>query len=373
MNITSLRFEGFRNLQDGEIEPCPGVNVFYGTNAQGKTNLIEAIWLLSGNRSFRGAKDSELIGFDREFAKIKAEFFSEGREQSAEIVFSKGKKEAFINGIKQQGTSALLGKLCAVVFSPEHLTLVKGSPAERRSFIDGAVCQIKPGFRGTLLEYNRTLQQRNALLKDIPRDPSLEDTLKAWDIRLAALGSSVIRIRMKYTAKLNERAQVYHSGISNGKEQLEIVYSTGIPKECSDSLESVRDYLEENLAKNRREDIASGFTSLGPHRDDIDIRINGASVRTFGSQGQQRSSVLSMKIAEEEIIKLSVSEEPIILLDDVLSELDGVRQGFLLNDISDRQVFITCCEPASVERLKDGRLFEIEQGRIISEHADQDN
>ncbi len=363
MNITSLRFEGFRNLEDGELEPCAGVNVLYGTNAQGKTNLVEAIWLLSGNRSFRGSKDSELIGFGREFARIGATFFSEGREQTAEIVYAKGKKEAFLNGIKQSGTSGLLGKLCAVVFSPEHLTLVKGSPAERRSFIDGAVCQIKPGFRGTLLEYNKTLQNRNALLKDIPRHPGLEDTLDAWDYRIAALGSSIIRIRKKYTARLNECAQIYHNGISEGREKLDIIYSSGVPEEHCSSLEDAREYMLKYLTDNRREDIASGFTSLGPHRDDLDIRINGGSVRNFGSQGQQRSCVLSMKIAEEELIKISASEEPIVLLDDVLSELDSARQEFLLNKIGDRQVFITCCEAASVERLKSGKLFEIKCGR----------
>ena len=366
MNITSLRFEGFRNLCDGVIMPCQGVNVFYGTNAQGKTNLVEAIWLLSGNRSFRGAKDSELIGFDKEFAKIGAGFFAEGREQTVQLIYSKGKKEAYINGIKQSGSSALLGKLCAVVFSPEHLTLVKGSPAERRSFIDGAVCQIKPRYRNTLSDYNRTLQQRNALLKDIPRHPSLEETLDAWDNRLSTLGSSIIRIRMKYVEKLCECAKMYHDGISHGKEKLDIIYSSSVPEENRSSLDEVRDYMLKQLFESRRDDIAMGCTSLGPHRDDIDIRINGGSVRTFGSQGQQRSCVLSMKIAEEELIKLAVSEEPLVLLDDVLSELDGERQEFLLNKIGDRQVFITCCEAASVERLSGGKLFEIKSGEVLN-------
>ena len=364
MNITSLRFEGFRNLQDGEISPCGGVNVFYGTNAQGKTNLIEAIWLLSGNRSFRGAKDSELVRFESKFARIHADFFSEKRIQSAEIIYSEGKKEALLNGIKQKSASGLLGHLCAVVFSPEHLTLVKGGPEGRRSFIDGAVCQIKPGFKDTLSDYKRTLTQRNTLLKDIPRHPELEDTLDAWDHRLALLGAGIVRVRMKYVNKLCECAEKYHRGISHGSENLEISYFSQIPKEYLSSAENVRDYLSGYLRKNRRDDISAGFTSIGPHRDDIEIKINGESVKAFGSQGQQRSCVLSMKIAEEELIRLAVSEEPLVLLDDVLSELDSKRQEFLLNEIGSRQVFITCCEAASVDRLKEGKLFRISKGKI---------
>ena len=366
MIITSLEFEGFRNLCDGVIEPCRGVNVFYGENAQGKTNLIECIWLLSGNRSFRGARDSELVGFGRDRTKIKATFFSEGRDQTAEIVLASGKKEALLNGVKQKSSAALLGHLCAVVFSPEHLTLVKGAPEGRRSFIDGAICQIKPGFKDTLASYKRTLMQRNTLLKDIPRHPELEMTLDAWDLRIAVLGASVIRVRMKYVERLCECALRYHLGISNNSEKLNIDYFSTVPKEYCGTTDSVRDYIVSELRNRRRDDIAAGSTSIGPHRDDLEITINGSSVRRYGSQGQQRSCVLSMKIAEEELIRLSVDEEPLVLLDDVLSELDSRRQEFLLNEIGDRQVFITCCETASVERLKGGMLFEIDGGRVDS-------
>ena len=367
MRVELLRFEGFRNLEEGEIRFCPGVNVIYGTNAQGKTNLLEAIWLLSGNRSFRGSRDSELVRFGSEFAKLYAEFYSEGRLQTAQLIYAKGKKEAFLNGVKQKGASALLGKLCAVVFSPEHLSLVKSGPAERRDFIDGAICQIKPSFKESLSEYKRTLAQRNTLLKDITAHPELLDTLDAWDIRLASLGAGIIRVRMKYTSRLGEFAGSYHNGISHGTEKLDIEYLSSVPEEHRESAEAVRDYMLSYMQQHRREDMAAGFTSIGPHRDDIDIKINGGSVRTFGSQGQQRSSVLSMKIAEEELIKLSVSEEPLILLDDVLSELDPARQEFLLNELGDRQVFITCCEAASVERLRKGSSFRVSGGRIEAE------
>lgn len=366
MIITKLRFEGFRNLDDGEISPDSGVNVIFGTNAQGKTNLLEGIWLLSGNRSFRGSRDSELIKFGSDFARLKIEFFSEERDQTAEITFLKGKKEVKINGVKQSSVSSLVGKLCAVVFSPEHLSLVKSGPSERRRFIDNAISQIKPSYGETLSNYNKTLAQRNALLKDIPYHSQLLDTADIWDYRLAVLGASIIRMRINYADRLCECAKKYHSGISNNMEDLEITYSSALPREKCGSGTEIRDFLYNELTLRRGDDIKEGYTSVGPHRDDIDILINGDNVKAFGSQGQQRSCVLSMKIAEAELIKIATSQEPVVLLDDVLSELDSRRQEFLLNKISERQVFISCCEAASVERLKCGRLFEVKKGVVTA-------
>ncbi len=330
MIITKLQFEGFRNLDDGEISPDSGVNVIFGTNAQGKTNLLEGIWLLSGNRSFRGSRDSELIKFGRDFARLRIDFFSEDREQTAEILFLKGKKEVKINGIKQTSASSLIGKLCAVVFSPEHLTLVKSGPAERRKFIDNAISQIKPSYGDLISDYNKTLAQRNALLKDIPYHSQLLDTLDIWDYRLAVLGASVIRMRVHYVDRLCECAKKYHSGISENMEDLDISYNCGISRQDCDDSHKIRDILLDKITKSRAEDIKDGCTGTGPHRDDIDILINGDNVKAYGSQGQQRSCVLSMKIAEAELIRIAVSQEPIVLLDDVLSELDSRRQEFLL-------------------------------------------
>ncbi len=364
MMITKLGFEGFRNLSDGEISPVGGVNVIFGTNAQGKTNLLEGIWLLSGNRSFRGSRDSELIQFGKDFARLKIDFFSEDRDQTAEITFLKGKKEVKVNGIKQPSVSALIGKFCVVVFSPEHLTLVKSGPSERRRFIDNAICQIKPSYGDALNNYGKTLAQRNALLKDIAFHSQLLDTLDVWDYRLAVLGASVMRMRINYTEQLCRCAKIYHSGISDSMEDLEINYSPSFFIEDCDNSVKIRDRFLEKLSECRSEDIKDGTTSVGPHRDDLEILINGENVRNFGSQGQQRSCVLSMKIAEAELIKLATSQEPVVLLDDVLSELDGKRQEFLLNKIFDRQVFISCCEAASVERLKGGKLFEVKKGVV---------
>ncbi len=365
MIINRLSFEGYRNLSNGEIFPCENVNVIYGKNAQGKTNLLEALWLFSGNRSFRGAKDSEFIGFDKNKASIYIDFFSEDRMQNAEIVYQKGKKEVKLNGVKQSSVNKLLGKLCIVVFSPEHLSLVKRGPSERRKFIDSAVCQIRPNFSDTLSEYNRLLVQRNALLKDLPYHSDLLDTMEIWEERLAVYGAAVIRMRINYVQQLNTFSKRYHSGISDGREELNISYQCEFPEEIfSDREKLIGSYIKK-LRETRKDDIKDGSTSIGPHRDDLFLEINGESLRSFGSQGQQRSSVLSMKIAEAELIKQATEQEPIVLLDDVLSELDSRRQEFLLNKISDRQVFISCCERASADRLEGGKLFYVEKGEVM--------
>lgn len=364
MIITKLQYEGFRNLRDGIINPCRDVNVIFGTNAQGKTNLLEGIWLFSGSKSFRGASDSELIQFDRPFCRLKIDFYSEGREQNAEILLQKGKKEITINGVKQTSSFALTGKLCVAVFSPEHLSLIKNGPSERRKFLDNAICQIKPSYNEALHSYNKILAQRNALLKDIPLHSQLLDTLDIWDLRIASVGASIIKMRLQYVERLNNSAKKYHLGISGSTEDLSIVYNCGMTLTDASDTEKIKNDLYNSLAEGRGEDIKDGYTNNGPHRHDLDIFINGNSVKSFGSQGQQRSCVLSVKIAEAELMKIATGEEPIVLLDDVLSELDSERQRFLLNKISDRQVFITCCEKASVDRLDKGSLFEVKAGNI---------
>ena len=366
MIVRRLVFDGYRNLAKGEIYPCENVNVIYGKNAQGKTNLLEALWLFSGNRSFRGAKDSEFIGFGKEKADLITEFYSEERVQNAEIIFQKGKKEVKLNGIKQNSVNKLMGKLCIVVFSPEHLSMVKRGPAERRKFIDSAICQIRPNFSDTLSEYNKLLIQRNAILKDLNYHSDLSDIMDIWEERLAVYGASVIRMRINYTERLSDTAEKYHLGISEGKEKLDISYACGFSEDvCSDRESLVNDYIQKPR-ESRKNDIKDGATSIGPHRDDITLEINGENLRSFGSQGQQRSAVLSMKIAEAELIKQATEQEPIVLLDDVLSELDSRRQKFLLNKIDNRQVFISCCERASADRLEGGKLFYVENGEIMA-------
>ncbi|MEE1280880.1 MAG: DNA replication/repair protein RecF [Acutalibacteraceae bacterium] len=362
MIITGLKFENFRNLEDNHISFSDKMNVIVGDNGQGKTNLLECIWMFNGVRSFRGAKDRDLVRFEKKSAKIEIEFFSEDREQSARIEFLDNKREAYINEIKKPAPSHLLGKITSIVFSPEHLSLVKDGPNVRRKFIDSAICQVKPKYSVYLAKYNRILNQRNALLKDIANHSDLEDTLEIWDRELAVNGSIVISERLKYISRLSEIAGEYHSGISENREKLEIIYKNRYSPQTS-TTEIASDFFD-LLSKHRKDDLMLRYTSKGPHRDDIEININGRSARQYASQGQQRSAVLSLKLAEASLVDILTGENAIILLDDVLSELDRERQAFLLNKIQDRQVFITCCDYSTESLLESGKIFVVDNGNV---------
>lgn len=352
LKIHSLAFEQYRNLRAGAFSPCAGMNIIYGKNAQGKTNLLEALWLFTGGRSFRGARDSELVAFGEERAALSLRFYSEEREQEAEIVIQNGRRNVLLNGVPKRSPAGLVGKFRAVLFSPEHLSLIKSGPALRRTFIDAALCQIKPAYASLLSRYNHTLTQRNALLKDIPRHAELLDTLEIWDDRLARYGDTVGKERAAYMKKIEGPARELYAGISENQEIFGIRYQK--------SAENLR----EALAVSRRDDIQSGHTTVGPHRDDLEVTINGMSARAYGSQGQQRSLVLALKLAEADVLEREGGEAPVVLLDDVMSELDSGRQNYLLNRLNGRQVFITCCEPEAIRKLEDGALFEVRRGEL---------
>ncbi|MEE1076330.1 MAG: DNA replication/repair protein RecF [Acutalibacteraceae bacterium] len=362
MIITGLKFENFRNLENNHISFGDKMNVIVGDNGQGKTNLLECIWMFNGVRSFRGAKDRDLVRFEKKSAKIEIEFFSEERDQTARIEFVDNKREAYINEIKKPAPSHLLGKITSIVFSPEHLSLVKDGPNVRRKFIDSAICQVKPKYSVYLAKYNRILNQRNALLKDISNYSELEDTLEIWDRELAVNGSIVISERLKYISRLSEIAGEYHSGISENREKLEIIYKNRYSPQTS-TTEIAGDFFD-LLSKHRKDDLMLRYTTKGPHRDDIEININNRSARQYASQGQQRSAVLSLKLAEASLVDILTGENAIILLDDVLSELDRERQTFLLNKIQDRQVFITCCDYSTESLLKSGKIFLVDNGNV---------
>ncbi len=352
MNVRRLSWNHFRNLRAGEFEPCAGVNVIYGQNAQGKTNLLESMWLFTGERSFRGAKDAELVLQGETAAALRMDFWSEGRAQTAKITVSEGRRTAELNGIPKGACSALTGKFCAVVFSPEHLSLVRGGPSLRREFVDSALCQMKPGYASLLSGYNRTLFQRNALLKDIPRHAELMDTLEIWDERLSQFGERVIRQRTAYLEALSAPAAGFYAGISSNRETLSFVYR----KSAED--------LRRALAEGRQEDVLSGHTGAGPHRDDVEIFVSGLNARAYASQGQKRSVVLALKLAEAELLSRMTGEKPVIFLDDVMSELDARRQDYLLNHLTDFQVFLSCCEPGAARQMKGGALFRMEDGAL---------
>ncbi len=364
MRVIELEFKNYRNIADEKIEPSEKINVIYGNNAQGKTNIIEALWLFCGGHSFKGSKENEFIKFGEKFAKIRASFFSQNRKQEAQIIFRGNIKEVIINGVKKNSSASLIEKFNAVVFSPEDLTLVKRGPSARRRFIDGAICREKLKNAVLISKYNQTLNQRNALLKDIYYHPELKNTLSIWDENLCRLGAKIIYQRLKYIEKLSEDAKKYHFGISDNTEELSIIYNSNCSAQNGDDEETICNKLYKALKDSEKDDVNSGYTNIGPHRDDFNIIINKRKAKIFASQGQQRSAVLSLKLAEANVLSDLTGENPVILLDDVLSELDKKRRDFLLNKIKDYQVFITTCEIKEEEGIKEGKKFYVEEGRI---------
>lgn len=341
--------------------PDQGVNVIYGDNAQGKTNLLEIIWLFTGNKSFRGAKDVDFINFEKSFSEISLDFFSKGRKQNAAIKFSTQGRQICLNSVRKQSISSLLGNLCAVVFYPDLLSLIKGSPAERRKFLDLAIFQVKPSYAKLVSTYNKTLLQRNSLIKDVCFHSELMDTLNIWDERIADLAGEIILHRLSYISDLQKKCEKFYSGISNNSERIKIEYASNYLS-VLEKREEVKKKILESLLKNRKLDMKLGFTTVGPHRDDIEIFLNGRHSKKFASQGQQRSIVLSLKLAEATILKERTLNKPIILFDDVMSELDSSRQNYILNCIKDWQVFMTCCEETTVSKLVCGKAFRIQNG-----------
>lgn len=362
MKINSIDIEGFRNIEKLSLE-FDDVNIIYGENAQGKTNLIEAIYLFTGSKSFRGVRDKELVGFDNDFASLKIHFENKSREQNAQILIQ-NKRSVSLNGVKKKSAASLGEELKAVIFSPVHLSMVKDGPAERRKFIDNALCQLKSNYRNVLKEYNRALMQRNMLLKDISKNSGLIDMLYIWDKNLAVSGAKIIYQRYKYIETLLPYAKDIFSGLSSGKENIDLIL-----KGPFDYNELTVDEIQKRLMfafdNNRSNDISNRITTVGPHRDDMEILINGKSARNYGSQGQQRSCVLALKLAEASLLREMTEDEPLALLDDVMSELDISRQDYILNHIKNWQVFITCCDANTVLRLKEGKTFHIKNGGLV--------
>ncbi|MGN0666229.1 MAG: DNA replication/repair protein RecF [Huintestinicola sp.] len=374
MVITNVIADGYKNLSQVNIELDSRMNIFCGNNAQGKTNLIEAVWLMTGCRSFRGTRDRDFIGFHKEKAEIDISFRDSFRTQ--QIVFSVRKKNIkdkiiTLNGVKVPLLSKLFGTLKCVVFTPEDLFLSKGSPDNRRSFIDLSASQLKPSFVYALNKYENLLSQRNALIKEIALGRASAEDLDIWDVQLAKTGAYISVIRNTYCNNLNEYTDSIYDKITNGKEKLKLYYQSTVYKDLegrTDHEGELADIYYNKLKSNVNDDIRAGYTLAGIHRDDVITAINGLSTREFGSQGQQRSVALVMKIAQAKIIRDQTGEAPVMLLDDVLSELDTARQGFILENIDDMQVFITCCDKRMIgSSLKNGRIFAVKSGTVSKE------
>lgn len=375
MFITGLYVNGFKNLKNISISPHPKLNIFCGKNAQGKTNLIESIWLCSGVKSFRNTKDKGMIDINGEISNIELTFQDNSREQIIKYDMAKPnikEKNVFLNGVKLKSPSNLFGNFNCVIFTPEDLELSKGSPDNRRKFLDLSVSQIKNSYNSIITKYENILEQRNALLKNINQGKASKDDLDIWDIQLASMGSYISLLRYNYTKKLNIFAKRLYNEISDNREKLELTYCSTV----FSNLDNKKDYRGEmtdeylNCLKiSVNDDIRAGFTQKGVHRDDLNGFINGLPVRDFASQGQHRSLALILKLAQAYILTEETNDAPCILLDDVLSELDVSRQKFVISKINDMQVFITCCDMnIPFDKKSSGKLFFIENGRIVKKN-----
>lgn len=368
MRVESLSAVNFRNLSVPEFRPGEGVNIICGANGLGKTNLIEAIWLFTGCRSFRSARDKEMIRFGEEKAEMKLRFFSGSRSREAALLLDE-KRHFTLNGVSLTGGRQMMGEFACVAFTPLHLAIVKDGPEERRRFLDIAISQLRPLYAKTVLEYNRILAQRNAALRAAKESPAMEAVLDLWDEPLAGKGAAIIETRMKYLARLSESAAAIYDEISAGREQLTLGYRAYAREKTDADAAQIKEELLRALAARRETDLEHGSTGVGPHREEFSVRLSGVSARTYGSQGQQRSAALTLKLAEAALFAAVTGEEPVVLLDDVFSELDPARQQYVVKHFENRQVFITCCDEASVTRIANSEVtvHRIEKLRGIAD------
>lgn len=362
MRIIRHSADKFRNLSDISFEPDGEMNVIYGENGQGKTNIIESMWLFTGCYSFRTRKNAQLIMENEQQASVKVDFFEGGREQNAVMKIGK-RKEITLNGIKSESPRVMLGKFYAVVFSPGVLSVVQDGPSERRKLIDIAISLIKPNYAVIMAKYLRALEQRNALLRRLAETGEPPVLLDAWDEEIIKYGAKIIEYRMEYIERLREVSGEIYSGISAGRESFYMAYDFYLSPDNPDESNAAAK-LRKELERTRDGDLRRLYTAAGPHTHDLVLTLNSRDARQFGSQGQQRSCALAMKLGEAAIIKEVCAEEPVVLLDDVMSELDEGRQSFILNYLSDWQVFITCCDPSQLLRSKKGKAFEVKNGKI---------
>lgn len=357
MNIRSIELKNFRNYENLEISFDEGTNILFGDNAQGKTNILEAAYMSGTTKSHKGSRDREMIRFGEEEAHLKTVVVRGGREYQIDMHLKKNRAKGIaIDKIPIKKASELFGILNIVFFSPEDLNIIKNGPAERRRFLDSELCQLDRIYLADLTNYNKILAQRNKLLKDMIYRPSLSDTLPVWDMQLIETGKKIIRRRKQFVDELREIVSDIHYRISGGKEELFLKYEPNI-----DDI-----FFEDELSRAKEKDKKLCQTSVGPHRDDLLFSIGDVDIRKYGSQGQQRTSALSLKLSEIELVRKSISDTPVLLLDDVLSELDSSRQNYLLNNISDTQTIITCTglDEFVRNRFKVNRVFEVIAGHV---------
>lgn len=361
MIICSLELKNFRNYEEAHVEFSEGVNILYGDNAQGKTNILEAIYVGATAKSHRAGRDREMIQFGEEEAHIKYYVRKKGITDRIDMHLKRGRAKGIaVNGIPLRRASELFGSANVVFFSPEDLNIIKEGPSERRKFIDMELCQLDKVYLNNLTNYNKIILQRNKLLKELEFHEDYLDTLQVWDMQLVRYGMEVIRRRQEFIRELESIIREIHSGITGGKEQITVTYEANVPAQD----------MEKELKKVRERELKARVSLVGPHRDDLAFMLGDVDIRTFGSQGQQRTAALSLKLSEIEIVKRRIGDCPILLLDDVLSELDAGRQEKLLDSIREVQTVITCTgvDEFVRNRFPVNKIFKVTQGHIVSEN-----
>lgn len=361
MIMKSLELQNFRNYNMLQIEFDSGTNIFYGDNAQGKTNILEAIFMTATTRSHKSSKDQDIIRFGYDEAHIRSYLFKEEITRQIDMHLRKGKTKGIaIDSQRIKKAAELMGLLNVVFFSPEDLSIIKNGPAERRHFIDMELCQLDSFYLYNLNHYNKIVNQRNKLLKDLVFHPELKETLSIWDAQLVSFGSKIIERRAVFAEQLNEMTIDIHKKLSGGRETLRMIYEPDV---------SMEDF-EEKCRRNQERDVRLKQTTTGPHRDDFSFMIGDVDIRKFGSQGQQRTAALSLKLSEIELVKKISKDKPVLLLDDVLSELDSNRQNYLLNSIGDIQTIITCTglDDFINNRFEINKIFKVTNGTVTGEN-----
>lgn len=357
MYVESIELKNYRNYDSANVSFSPGVNILCGDNAQGKTNLLEAIYVTGTSRSHRGSRDKELIRFGEEEGHIRLYFRKNDLSHRLDLHLKQKKSKGIaVDGLPIRRSSELLGMLHIVFFSPEDLSMIKNGPSERRRFLDMEMSQLDKGYLQYLSVYQKALSERNNLLKQIDRFPQLLDTLDGWDEQLLDVGCQIIRKRQNFMVQIDEMMRDIHGKLTGNREKIQVFYEKNVSEE----------EFREKLYANRERDIRYGSTSVGPHRDDMAFHVNEIDIRRFGSQGQQRTAALALKLSEIRLIEAVSGEKPVLLLDDVLSELDVHRQNYLLENISDIQTMISCTglDDFVHSRMKMDRVFTVEQGKI---------
>ncbi|MBR4109427.1 MAG: DNA replication/repair protein RecF [Oscillospiraceae bacterium] len=362
MNLNNISLRNFRSYDELSLEFDAGVNLIVGDNAQGKTNLLEAIAYLGSGKAFRTQKSAELVKLGADFGEIEGEIFSQERNQTLRwILFPAARpKQLYRNGVKKKTAADIAGVLQTVLFCPEDLMVLKTGASNRRRLGDTALCQLRPNYEAALTEYNRILEQKNRILKDRHENPQLLDILPEYNARLCQVGALLISYRARFYEGLGREAAQFHKHFSGGKEDFCLEYKTvSTVTDPFAPVSTINEQLLAHLQSHYRAELESRQSLTGPHKDDFDVTLSGMSVKAFGSQGQTRTAAISLKLAQRELMKKESGEIPVLLLDDVLSELDPGRQDFVLNQITDGQVFITCCEPGRFTKL--GKTIEIKK------------